>query len=406
MKILFINPNRNADYGKPPLGILSVATVCKRAGYDVTILDDTISKLSEFELLTLAQDVDVVGISAMTPTYDRAIQYAMSLKAAYPDKKIVLGGVHASIFPNDILPIFDTVVAGEGEDLMLELLKDLEAGKLRRVYRQAYEVNMDSLPLPDYSLIGVDNYKPHYPHGKYQPWTAATTSRGCPFQCTFCSKAVFGSHFRGMSPQKVAYFLLNLTGEYGVKDITFYDDLFTFDKKRVLDICRLIQENSIKVSWTCEARVNGLDEEMLDMMASSGCRMIYFGIEAGCQKILDKLCKGTKLTQIRQAVRMCKETGIEAAAYFMLGCPGETRETMSETLNFAESLELNHAQFSVCSPLPGSNLYQDYIKVAGKPTDWSSFQYLAKGKKPMFLTDGLTPDDIEAAVESANRRFA
>jgi radical SAM superfamily enzyme YgiQ (UPF0313 family) len=177
------------------------------------------------------------------------------------------------------------------------------------------------------------------------------------------------------------------------------------DKARVIDICTWLLTNRVELLWTCESRVNITNRDMLELMAIAGCRMIYYGIESGNQTILNKLHKAQSLNQVRHAVTVTQAAGIKAAGYFMLGCPGETKETMQQTIDFAKELKLDHAQFSVCSPLPGSMLYKQYISLGYQVPDWSNFKYLGAGDKPMFTSKELPKEDIENAVREANEEW-
>ena len=391
MNIVFVNPPTDHPYPKPPLGLLQVATACQNAGHDVRILDADLLKLTCDEIVQDVADADIVGLTAMTPTYRAASKIAMRLKSE-TGVRTMIGGVHASIFPEALrgTGLYDIVVTGEGE-------RATEALALNGIYRSP-ELAYDYIPTPDYSLLDVAAYKPRYPHGQRTPWTAVHTSRGCPFQCTFCSKAVFGSKYRAMPVVRLYGLLRTLVDVYGVRDITFYDDEFTLDKERLRLLCAALVGHGIGLTWTCEARVDLVNSEQLAHMGAAGCRLVYFGLESGNQDILNTLRKGTTLDQARHAVHMCHSVGIQTAAYFMLGAPGETMQSIQDTLDFAEELQLNHAQFSICTPLPGSKLYEQY----GSPCVG---QYLGNGAVPVMV-DGAVAERVVEAVEEGNRRWA
>jgi anaerobic magnesium-protoporphyrin IX monomethyl ester cyclase len=411
MKIVFINPNYHNRSGRPPLGLLSIASVCKEAGHSVNILDANILNLDAANVAEWTYGYDLVGITSTTPSIGEAMSIARYIKASQPYKPIVLGGVHASVFPDECYDtgLFNAVIVGEGESAILEYLSYLASvpspRKDNRVMVRNHIIDLNSIPIPDYSLLDIDSYRPQYPHGQHGKWISASTSRGCPYTCSFCVKAVSGNKFRCMNSDRVIALLSDLTQKYGVQDITFYDDLFTLDSKRVHDICSWIISNKVDLSWTCESRVTVNDTDLLNLMAMAGCRMIYYGIESGNQNILRNLSKGITISQICNAVKVTHEAGIKAAGYFMLGCPGETKETMQQTIQFAHDLGLDHAQFSVCSPLPGSKLYEQYVKAGYPVPDWSNFQYLGDVDKPMFTSKELSKEDIESAVKEANEAW-
>lgn len=403
MRVVFINPDHGST-NKPPLGLLSLATVCRSEGYEVQIVDDALLHLSDEELLQIVSRFHVVALTAMTPTITEAERIARLIKKALPDKPIILGGVHATIFPQEcfVTKLFDIVVVGEGEDKILRALDQIDAPQILSAFSK---IQISEKPLPDYSLIDIDAYKPRYPHGQNGKWTSASTSRGCPFHCSFCCKSIHGREWRSLRGAQVVELVTTLAEKHGIQDITFYDDLFTLNSKRVFDICAGLQ--GMGVSWSCENRVDMADFMMLNRMGLAGCDIIYYGIESGSQVVLDRMNKGIKLQQVRDAVHFTKEAGIKPCGYFMLGSPGETRDTIQETLEFAKSLDLFHAQFSVCSPLPGSKLYQEYLALKLPVPAWSSFRYLGKnGNKPMFPVEGVEVGELEAIVEQANKQFS
>jgi len=263
----------------------------------------------------------------------------------------------------------------------------------------AKPVDMTTVPLPDYSLIDFNAYIPRYPHGIRRPWTCISTSRGCPYQCTFCCRSVFGSQYRAYPADRVIELISGLCSNFGLRDITFYDDEFTIDRRRVLSICAGIKEFGL--TWTCEARVNLVDRELLDAMGQAGCRLINFGIESGSQQLIDHLNKRITKPEVRRAVEQTHAAGIEASGYFMLGIEGETRDTVEETISFAQELRLDHAQFSICTPLPGSTMFQDYVHAGGKVIG----QYLGGGASPVFTNQTMPADYIVRKVEEANLLF-
>jgi len=404
MKIAFINPNGHTSQSpRAPLGLLSIATVCKEAGHDVSIIDANGLNLLPTQIIERVKDCTVIGLTAMTPT----IAEAMKIADIFFDKFIILGGVHASVFPEECADtgMFDAVVMGEGEDVILKTLEDIAESAKPRIKCEVYiggSVNLDSIPLPDYSLLDLSLYHARPPHALRQPWTTASTSRGCPYSCSFCYKAVSGHGYHAMQPLQMMELVEKLQSDHNIKDITFYDDLFTMDRVRVKLFCEKLIANRVDLTWTCESRVNLTDAYTLERMSEAGCRLIYYGVESGNQKILDGLCKKQTLDQVRTAIGLTKNAGIQSAGYFMLGCPGETKQTMKETVAFARDIGLDHAQFSVCMPMPGSELYDIYVKSGYPLPGWSNFWYLGKGNSPMFTSRDLSREDIEDAVRDAN----
>lgn len=412
MNICFINPNRHTQWGKPPLGLLQVATACQKAGHNVRLLDATLLDDSPGEILEYCSAIgaEAIGITAMSTDYHQALNIARKFKTEHPEIKVILGGVHSSIFPFECLDtrLFDVVVQGEGEKVILKILEELKEGNTRRIYSASEPVNLFELPIPNYSLLRVTEYKPRYPHGRHGRWISAITSRGCPYNCTFCSKAVHGREFRGMRSDDVIALIKNLIRGWGIQDITFYDDVFTLDKRRVENICNLIISHGININWECESHINSADLTMMQLMKIAGCHTLYYGIETGSQKILDNLHKGIDRERIERAVRLTKAAGIKVVGYFMFGNPGESRSTIEETMQFVADLKLDHAQFTICSPLPGSELFNQYKpEEFDNPVDWSRYQYLGDTTDPaMIVTNGLSREYILEAVRLGNEVFA
>jgi len=203
-------------------------------------------------------------------------------------------------------------------------------------------------------------------------------------------------------PASSVYSLMQtLVQQHGVRDVTFYDDEFTLDGKRVVTLCNLLTAAPLDLTWTCEARVTSLALEGWQLMKAAGCRLVFFGIESGDQGILDTLRKGFTLDDVRRAVATVQSAGIKAAAYFMLGCPGETVQSIYRTLDFAEEIGLDHAQFSVCAPLPGSALWEQYAD----KDDPTAGLYLGDGMYPLLVPADMA-HEVMSAVSEGNRRWA
>ncbi|MDD4877044.1 MAG: radical SAM protein [Dehalococcoidales bacterium] len=427
-KIALVSPIQSTKYSQPPLGLALLAAVLERAGYQVTVLDANALKLQPEDVVPLVSEADVVGLTAMTPTISTAIATARCLKKAYPDLPIILGGVHATLLPKETLvtaPEIDIIVRGEGEETIIELLQALEhrqplSGIAGISYRKDDEVvsnparskniDLDSLPFLAYHLLPWRSYRPHPPHGRRLPFAAIITSRGCPYRCSYCSKPIFGNKFRGQSPARVADDVSYYKSKFGIKEFAFYDDVFTLDKKRAYAIADEMIKRGLKVDWTCETRVNLVDKELLRHIKQAGCYSIAYGIESGSQEILNILDKDTTLEQAEEAVRLSQEVGLQTIGYFMIGSPGESPETIEQTIQFAKKTKLDFAQFSVTTPFPGTKLYNLYLDGRkGDNIPWESFVYASSGSgrelAPVFESSLLSRDDIKYWVKQAYREF-
>jgi radical SAM superfamily enzyme YgiQ (UPF0313 family) len=361
----------------------------------------------------------------MTPTISTAMSIARHLKQATPDLTIILGGAHATLLPDETLattPEIDIIVRGEGEETIIELLQALEDkqpldnisgisyranGKVLSTATRTTNIDMDSLPFPAYHLLPWQKYKPHPPHGLASPFAAIVTSRGCPYHCAYCSKPVFGSKFRAQSPERVVEEVAYLQEKFGVKEVAFYDDVFTLDKKRAHAIAEAIIRKGIKIFWTCEARVNLVDKDLLRHMKLAGCYAIAYGIESASPEILQSLHKDITLEQVEEAVRSSREAGLQVIGYLMLGSPGETPETIRQTIEFAKKLKIDFAQFSVTTPFPATELYNLYMQERQNEIPWESFVYAGSDSQmtPVFESSSLSRNDLKYWTRRAYREF-
>ena len=424
LKVVLVNPPQLTRYPQPPMGLSLIAAVLEKEGYQVSVLDANASRLKLEDIVPYAAGADIVGLTAMTPTINAAISIAQQLKLANPDLVIILGGAHGTLLPEETLagaPQVDVVVRGEGEETIIDLLRALENKQpLDDVpgisYRKDSEtvstlerstnIDLDSLPFLAYHLLPWQRYKPHPPHGRALPFAAVITSRGCPYKCSFCSK-VFGSKFRGQSPERVVEEVAYYRERFGVKELAFYDDVFTLNKKRAYTIAEGIMKRGLKICWTCETRVNLVDKELLHHMKQAGCYAIAYGIESASPEILDALNKGITLEQVEEAVRLTQEVGLQTIGYFMIGSPGEDADTIAKTIKFAKGLNLDFAQFAITTPFPGTKLYKLYLDGKRDDVSWEDFVYEGAGRKvtPVFESNGLNRGDLQHWVRTAYKRF-
>lgn len=425
LKVALINPAQPTKYPQPPMGLALIAAVLEREGYQVTVLDANALGLQPEDIVPKVTNADVVGLTAMTPTISTALSIAHHIKQANPELIIILGGTHATLLPEETLATaheIDIIVRGEGEETIIELLKALEHkqpladipgisyredGKVISTAARSTSTDLDSLPFLAYHLLPWQRYKPHPPHGCALPFAAIITSRGCPYRCSYCSKPIFGNKFRGQSPQRVAEEIAYYKERFGIKELAFYDDVFTLNKKRTYAIADEMLKRRIKIRWTCETRVNLVDKELLHHMKQAGCYAIAYGIESASQETLDALHKDITLEQVGEAVGITREVGLQTVGYFMIGSPGETPETISKTIQFAKKLKLEFAQFAVATPFPGTELYNLYLKNSRNDISWENFVYEGTGTKitPVFETSLLSRTDLEYWTGRAYKEF-
>jgi len=405
-----------------------VAAVLEKNGYLVKILDLPVSGFSENSLSTIIRQEkpDVVGVTAMTPTINSAVGIVEKVKECDSNITVVLGGAHATILPEETLksiPEIDVIVRGEGEQTTLELVKVLEKNpdSLNQVLgitcRERGSVrsnplgppvsDLDTLPFPAFHLLPIGKYRLHPPFGRQTPVMPIITSRGCPYRCVFCSKAVFGKKYRSNSPIYIVNEILFLMENFGVKEVKFYDDVFTLDRKRIVALCMQLKERGVDIPWSCETRVNLVDSELLKVMKDTGCYMIDYGVESGNQRVLDSLKKDITLEQTIKAFELTRKAGIEIVAYFMIGSPQETSETIQETVEFAKKLDPDFVQFSITTPYPATELYSLALEDGQVPEKWDEYVYadLKSIDTPGFGTKTLSREELRAWNKKAYTSF-
>jgi len=412
MKVLLLNPPRTQPLGSnvpswvefdtgayPPLGVLYLAAVARQwADCDVSVIDAHTSRLTYPQLAERLRNEkpDVVGISALSFSFLDVIASARLVKQILPETHVCIGGPHAHLYPRDTLQVgvADTGVVGEGEYAFAELLKTLErTGQPAEIPGLAFLrdnqfvltppqtiEDLDALPFPDRSLLPVNDY--HSALARSSPITTMMSSRGCPCKCIFCDRPAMGKRFRARSAVSVVQEMTRCV-ELGIREIFFYDDTFTINRSRVIEICELLRDAGLDVAWDIRARIDTVDRELLKRLRDAGCCRIHYGIEAGTERIQKLLRKNVDLDQARNVLRWTRDAGITSLAYFMIGNPTETRQEIETTLHFARKLKPDFIHLSVTTPFPGTELYFMAIQqgiVQGDP--WQTF---AENPTPDFL---------------------
>jgi radical SAM superfamily enzyme YgiQ (UPF0313 family) len=421
MTILLLNPPARRpgleSLVVPPLGLAYLAAVLRQAGYEVKIKDAFAEGLGWEALGAYLAGMrpDILGLSSMAPTIDLAYK-TVQLARPYA-KHIVMGGPQISVLGQAIFqqcPELDFGVIGEGEETMVELVGALAAGRspegipgvispdFQGPPRKLIE-DLDSLPFPARELLPSGLYK--YPFARHKRVTTLFTSRGCPYQCIFCDKSVFGSRWRARSAENILSELDEIVHRHHINSIIIYDDLFTLKKKRVQEICDGIIRRGYQLDWKCEGRVDLVDLETLNLMKRAGCSMIAYGVESGNQIGLDYLNKKTKLEQIRRAFSLTHQAGIETMAYFILGIPVESFADELETIRFAKEINPTYVQFSSLSPYYGTRLYQEATEKnwfhqveAHNPMDKDL-------QRPVVLSPQWSPEDLQRIMRQAHLSF-
>jgi radical SAM superfamily enzyme YgiQ (UPF0313 family) len=425
-RVLLVRPapphEQFGDESFMPLGLAYIAAVLKKEGYDVRVNDLLIERTNDETFIKnlISFNPDVVGFTAVTPVVNSAYRLANIVKSSLSGAVTVIGGPHATAMAEECLENnFDFVVSGEGEAVIVDLLENMNEpekaasivykknGRTIRTPERGYIQDLDGLPVPARELFPlISKYKGQEALGSLNPVGSIMTSRGCPYGCKFCFKAVFGNKFRMRSAENVLEEWMILVNEYKVREIAVVDDSFTTDVARVHKICDALIREKVKTRWSCPngIRVDLGGYEMLKKMADAGCYRVALGIESGSQKILDSIGKKITLGQIEETVKNCRRAGIRTMGFYMLGNLGETRETMEETIRFAKKTRTDYAQFLIAIPYPGTALY-DEIKKNGKLfiDDWDEYgQY---EESACFEYGALTPELLSKMSAKARRDY-
>jgi radical SAM superfamily enzyme YgiQ (UPF0313 family) len=269
--------------------------------------------------------------------------------------------------------------------------------------------DLDALPAPARHLFQLERYPLYASDG--QRMLTVLSSRGCPYNCSYCFKGIVGRTYRQRSPESLIAELKQLIAAYGIRSYYFIDDLFALDLKRLSKLTDMMIEERLDIHWQCLARVDRVTPEMLQRMAAAGCQEIHYGIESGNQDILDKVGKKITLEQVRQAIDWTAQAGILAKGYFMLGLPGDTEETMEQTIAFAASLDLDHAMFSLTTPFPGTRLWDDLVTRRPETEftqDFSkAFYYNSYAEEiaPFLNVSEVSDERLSRLAQQARRRF-
>ena len=433
-EIVFVDPPLIDDSGNilevkghlPQLGMLTVAAVVRNAGYSVAYVDSVAMKYSVSDVINEIESYNprYIGFTAMTHNISSVAYIAKIIKERRKDVKIILGGVHITSATaetyNKYPGVFDYSVIGEGEDTIIDLLECLETKKsLTNVPGIAYcednEIcktpsrdiinDMDRLPFPAWDLLTGMNqnvYEANFISSGKGKTNHLLTSRGCPAMCAFCDTSVNGKKIRGFTPDYVLEMMNVLVNKYNVNDIQINDDTFVSLKKRMYSICEKLIDTKLNISWSCDARVNNMTKEGVELMAEAGCWQIAYGVETGSERIMKWLQKKITFEQIERAMRWTYDAGINTKGFFILGHPTESRQTLEETVQLMLRLPLDVIGLTFFTVFPGSPCYTDIEKYGKFNGDWSLTNTYTAGN---FVANNFTKDELIRLRYDALRRF-
>jgi radical SAM superfamily enzyme YgiQ (UPF0313 family) len=382
----------------PPIGIETLAPIVRQHGHEVRMFDTCHPLMTAEHIAEAVRDEkpDVIALSFLSTTaYPATRSMAHRLKQTAPDTPVIIGGVFASINAKEILadsPGIDYVAKGEGEELLPEFLENLESpGRVGGlVWRSGSEVienpprpiieNLDQFPYPDRKSLPID-YIESMPLDvpavfSRDRFCTMQTSRGCPYQCVYCSvPSLADRKWRHRSPEHVLGEMQQLNDE-GYRSIYLTDDQFLLNRKRIRAICQGIIDRKLEFHWGCEGRVDSVAIDQFPIMARANCKHLAFGVEAGSQKVLDRLKKMQTLEQVEHAVSEAKRCGIETIhGFFLIGSPGETEEEILESFRFAARLKLDTFGFNRLCTYRGTPLWRDYVErgIIDDERDWKKW---------------------------------
>jgi len=408
----------------PPLGLLMVAAVLKARGHSVRFLDAPAERKSIDQIAEIINDYQVAIILTSTMTISEDAEVLSRLKETRPSLITIVFGSHPTFRPKDTLDKagIDIIIMGEPEFIAADLLAALDKGgdswrKVKGIgYKQDAEYklneryplieNLDELPFVDRGMLpkGAVYFNPIV---KKTPYTAIITSRGCLGQCTYCTVPFFyDARVRYRSTQNVIEELKNIQEE-GYREVYFRDENLAFSKERIKEISSGMLDNKLNISWICNARIGALDRGLIRLMKDAGCHLIKFGVESGVQEILDRAKKGIRISQTRETFLWASQTGIDTHAHVMLGMPGESRETIVETIKFIEEIRPTTVSYGICTPYPGSLLFEEVESRYPGIKDGSAVDLSALHTKCFFneCFTSLKRGQLEKSIRHAYRRF-
>ena len=366
-KIFLINPPVYYEQDTPmvldvsvaPLGLMYLAAILEKEKIKVKFIDIGAEKQSLSQTLKLIKKEKplIVGITAMTPVLQGAVTLAQNIKNQQGNKtKICLGGPHVSADPEFIKGIkyFDFAVTGEAEITFLRLVKDiLKRKKIGGVYQGQPVENLDTIPFPSRHLLN---------HNLYIKTASLIASRGCPFNCYYCSRPAVSNKVRCRSPKNIIKEMNKIYSIYN-GNYHFQDDSFTIDRTNTINLCNELIKQPKKYRWSCLTRIDLVDEELLSLMSKAGCHSIAFGIESGDQKVRNLVVGKTfSDKKIIEIINLCNKYKINADGFFMIGHPTETKKQIENTTNFILNNNFNIIGVSIATPFPGSKLWQYAVK--------------------------------------------
>ena len=433
-KVLLISPLYVDLYGELksaagryfPLGLGYLASYLRKYGnHDVSLYETEAQGLTNNELKQIMKKEmpDVIGLTCTTPNFFRALELARVARQN-SSAKIVLGGVHVTALSDFIIQkfseIIDCVVVGEGEISMLELVNAYESNakvdelkgivfinneKVIHNAARPFISDLDTIPFPARDLIPQELFRPNLHNARYRNCLSILTSRGCPFNCSFCaSRLISGSKYRMHSPEYVLEEMRMLIKDYNAQQLIITDDTFTLNHERLEKICRGMIEKRLNLKWFCFSQVSVVNREILTLMKKAGCYNIGFGVESADIENLKQMGKPIHPEKALEAVKIANEIGLKTQAFYIFGAPGEEKQKMEETIHFANKVNSTLAFFNMLVPYPGTRDFDYFFSsIDLKDIDWRNF--VAIGERCVLKNSNVPPEEIEKLIAKANTSY-
>ena len=415
----FFQPaNDNSIFRFPPLGLGYVAASLKKSGFQVELVDCTfISRAEAIEKVRNSKP-QIIGFYSMFSMKKTSLELARLLKK--DSDLMVVGGPLPTLDPTDYLDVFDVAVIGEGENSMVELAETFDnptkfqsvkgiaykqEGKVKFSEPRAFVENLDELPFPSRELFDNEAYKRFYLRRFGYSISPIITSRGCPFNCDFCSRPVFGQSFRVRSADNIVEEVESIVG-LGYDRVWFADDCFTLNRERVSEVCDELVKRKLNVDWECLSRVDTMDQAVAETMKRAGCVRVFFGIESGNNSVLNLMQKQITVEQARKAVYNAKKAGLKVGAFFIIGYPGESEASILDTVRFASGLPLDYLSFTLPYPIPGTALFER-VKGNGGTTvdDWEEPKNWSLIRHKLLYGSNFSEAKLKFAIGKAHLQF-
>lgn len=409
-----------------PLGLGYIAAYLRRYGdHDVQMYEPEAQGLTYNDLAEIIKKAqpDVVGLTCSTPNFSRAIKLA-NIVRINSKARIIMGGVHASAIPEFIIRnyfnVIDSIVVGEGERTMLELVNayqnktNLETIK-GIAYRQdgkdyfnesrPFIENLDTIPFPARDLISQKLFTPNMHNARYRTSLSMLTSRGCPFNCSFCaSRIVSGKRYRTHSAEYVLEEMQMLEKDYHAEQLIITDDTFTIDNDRLVRICEGMIDKRLYLKWFCFSQINVVDKEILRLMRRAGCYNIGFGVESANESVLKRMGKPIRTKKVLETVKVANKVGLKAQAFYILGSYNETKKQMEDTIRFAKKVNATLAFFNMLVPYPGTREFQHFFAtIPLNEIEWDNF--VAVGEHCVLKSSDVSSGEIERLLARANIEY-